>query len=44
MIKAVNIVNVFNSVNMDRIFKIDSNSVIAVTTSLKFMCITHIHR
>jgi hypothetical protein len=43
MIKAVNIVNVFSSLSIDRIFKIDSNIVIAVTTSLTFMKITHIH-
>lgn len=43
MIKAVKIVNVFSSVSRDRTFKIDSNNVIAVTTLLTFMCITHIH-
>jgi len=44
MIKAVNIVNVFNSLSRDRTFKIDSNRVIAVKISLTLMCITHIHR
>ncbi len=43
MIKAVNIVNVFSELSMDRIFRIDSNNVMAVTTSLTFICITHIH-
>jgi hypothetical protein len=43
MIKAVNIVNVFKSLSRDKIFKIDSNIVIAVKTSLTLMCITHIH-
>lgn len=43
MIKAVNIVNVFISLNLERTLKIKSNSVIAVKTSLMFMGSTHIH-
>lgn len=41
MIKAVNIVNVPSSLSIDRIFKIDSNSVIADKTFLTFIYVTH---
>jgi hypothetical protein len=37
MIKAVNIVNMFSSLSIDKIFKIDSNIVIVVKTSLTLM-------
>ncbi len=42
MIKAVNIVNVFNSLSIDRIFRIDSKTVIAYKASLTVMRTTHI--
>lgn len=42
MVKAVNIVNVFNSLSIDKIFKMVSNTARTDTTSLNRIGITHI--